>query len=300
MRKLFKGVAIAFGVLALAIAALVGVAWWKTENLLSRHYAVNDAPLAIDRSAATLERGQHLYTVLGCVECHGANGMGKLAIDAGPVGKIYAPNLSPAVLGPHYTADHLAAAIRHAVRPDGTPLRIMPSEDFANLSDADTAALVAYLQSLPASTPPQGETYLTAFGRVLVLFGQLRLTQAADIDHRPRVRQAPPEAATADYGAYLAQACTGCHGSNFGGQHVPGTPPEFPDSANLTPHADGLAAWTLVDFERALRTGRRPDGRELDGFMPWRAYGQMSDTEVAALWAHLSTLPPVPSAKAKK
>jgi cytochrome c553 len=72
---------------------------------------------------------------------------------------------------------------------------------------------------------------------------------------------------------------------------VPGTPPDFPDAANLTPHAQGLGAWTLADFQAALRTGKRPDGRVLDEFMPWKAYGSMSDDEVAALYAYLRTVP---------
>ena len=31
--------------------------------------------------------------------------------------------------------------------------------------------------------------------------------------------------------------------------------------------------------------------------MPWRVYGKMSDVELAAVWAFLATLPPVPKGK---
>ena len=78
---------------------------------------------------------------------------------------------------------------------------------------------------------------------------------------------------------------------------MPGTPPEFPDAANLTPHADGLKDWTQADFVRAIREGKRPDGRVLNTFMPWPVMKQMSDTELAAIWAYLQTLPATPDKK---
>jgi hypothetical protein len=72
---------------------------------------------------------------------------------------------------------------------------------------------------------------------------------------------------------------------------VPGTPPDFPDSQNLTPAAIG--SWQEADFFRAIREGKRPDGSVLADFMPWRTYAKMSDVELSALWAYLRTLPPV-------
>ena len=77
---------------------------------------------------------------------------------------------------------------------------------------------------------------------------------------------------------------------------VPGTPPELPAASNLTLHANGLAGWTEADFIRVIREGKRPDGRELHGFMPWRIYGAMTDEELQALWRHFESLPPRPGA----
>ena len=296
MKKILKVLAWGLGSLVAAVLVLAGVARWHTSRALAVHYVVADPPLAVARDATALARGQHLFTVLGCQDCHGRDAAGQLAIDAGPVGQVIAPNLTPGGPLRAFTADQIAAAIRHGVRPDGKPLRVMPSEDFAHLTDADTAALVAYLQSLPASAHEPGDSHLTAFGDVLFLFGKLNLTPAANIDHRPRVREAPPVGPDAAYGAYVARACTGCHGPQFAGQHVPGTPPSFPDSANLTPAGD-LGQWQYADFERALRHGQRPDGRQLDTFMPWQAMSAFSDTEVQALWAYLRTLPPVATKK---
>lgn len=295
MRKRFKGLLVTFAVLALLVGGILATAWVSTERRLAHRYEVADPPLALVRDADTIQRGAHLYTVLGCSDCHGAGAIGKLAIDAGPLGKAIAPNLTPRAIGQRYDADGLAAAIRHGVRADGTPLRFMPSGDFTHLSDADTADLVAYLQALPNSDHAPGTTTLTPLGRTMALFGQIELTSAERIDHAPRVRIAPAATVSAEYGAYLLKSCAGCHGENLAGQHVPGTPPEFPDAANLTPHANGLKAWQFADFQRVLRSGKRPDGRVLNDFMPWRSYSQMTDTEIAAIWAQLRTLPPVAS-----
>mgnify|MGYP005749528599 CR=1 FL=1 len=294
MRKWFTRAAWLAACLVLAVAGFFAFAWFKSESDMARVYAVQDPPLRLKGDEAELARGAHLYRVGGCVECHGEGGAGKVFIDAGPVARVVAPNLTPAVLAPRYDADAIGVAIRHGLDPSGRPLRIMPSGDFMNLSDADTAALVAYLQSLPDSDNDPGATEIRLMGRVLYVLGKLHLVPAADIDHAPRERAAVPPAATAEYGAYLAQVCTGCHGADWAGQRVPGTPPELPAAANLTPHANGLAGWSQADFERALRHGQRPDGSQIHPFMPWGAYGAMTDTEVSALWQHLSALPPKP------
>lgn len=292
MSKWFKRVATLAALFFVAVGGIYGLAWWRSEEALARTYRVADPPLVFAGDEAELARGAHLYNVLTCVECHGEGGAGKLWFDAGPVGRAVAPNLTPAAIEGRYDADGLAAAIRHGVRPDGTPLRFMPARDYHRLSDADTAALVRYLQSLPPRPAPTETTVVGPLARVLHLFGKIELTPAELLDHSPRRRVAPREAPTAEYGDYLAQVCTGCHGADFAGQRVPGTPPELPPAANLTPHAEGLAGWSEADFVRAIRQGTRPDGSDIHPFMPWRTYGRMTDVELKAIWAHLSQLPP--------
>ena len=64
---------------------------------------------------------------------------------------------------------------------------------------------------------------------------------------------------------------------------------------NLTPHDDGLAGWTYDRFAEVLRTGRRPDGTPLRSPMAG-VIGytrQMTDLELRALWAYVSTLAPL-------
>jgi mono/diheme cytochrome c family protein len=92
-----------------------------------------------------------------------------------------------------------------------------------------------------------------------------------------------------EYGKYIVQGnCQGCHGENLAGN--PPLLPGFLPVPNLTPSGD-LAKWTEVDFFKALRTGQTPNGKQLNTeHMPWRELGQMTDTELRAIWAYLQTL----------
>jgi cytochrome c553 len=297
MRRILKWLAMLMGVALLVAIVVVGLAWRISEKGLARTYVSNDPPLTMRRDAETLAQGGHLFVTHGCAECHGADGAGKLVFDAGPVMKLVAPNITPGSMVKDHSVDQIAAMIRNGVKPDGHSLVFMPVRDFHELSDTDTAALVAYVQSLPPSNNDPGKLAIRPLSRVLYWLGSFPLVAAETVDHTPHGRDAPPPAVTAEYGKYLAKGCTGCHGENFAGQHVPGTPPDFPDSANLTPHVNGLANWSEADFMRAVREGKRPDGRALDPFMPWKAIGQMNDVELQAIWTYLRTLPPQPGKK---
>ncbi|QSX77864.1 c-type cytochrome [Agrilutibacter solisilvae] len=287
-----KWVAMVVGVAVLAAGTLVAVSWALTGRALERTYAINDPPLKITRDAGTLARGEHLFATRGCADCHGRQGEGRVLIDEPGLMRVVPTNLTRAVHVPAYTDDALAAAIRHGVRPDGTPLMIMPTGDYAQLDDQDVGALVLYMRTLPMRANDPGRSVVGPIGRVLHTLGKLPLLPAESVDHAPRLRQAPPVAPTVEYGRYVAQVCTGCHRSDFTGGLVvePGTPP----SANLTPHATGLADWSETDFLRLMHTGLRPDGRAVDPMMPWRSYSRMEDVELRAVWAYLASLEPVP------
>ena len=55
------------------------------------------------------------------------------------------------------------------------------------------------------------------------------------------------------------------------------------------------ALGSLRAIVRAVRTGRRPDGRELAPIMPWRSYAALTDADARDLAAYLKTLPPSPA-----
>ncbi|HEX9652113.1 MAG TPA: c-type cytochrome [bacterium] len=65
---------------------------------------------------------------------------------------------------------------------------------------------------------------------------------------------------------------------------------------NLTPDSTGMAEWTAEAFTQAMRTGKhqgQPNGRPILPPMPWQAIGQMTDSDLNALWAYLRSIPPV-------
>jgi mono/diheme cytochrome c family protein len=185
----------------------------------------------------------------------------------------------------------MARAIRHGVRRDGTGLMIMPSADFNPLSDQDVGAIISYIKSLPAVARTLPPTELHFLGRALWTAGQLPLLDAARIDHaKPHPTQVAMTTGP-EYGHYLADVggCTGCHGPGLSGGKIPGTPPEWKPAANITP--TGIGAWSLDDFKRALREGKRPNGTPIDSIMPWKASGHMTDDEIASVYAFLRTVP---------
>ena len=105
-----------------------------------------------------------------------------------------------------------------------------------------------------------------------------------------------PEAVTAQHGAYVANACIGCHGATLAGGKIPGAPPDWPAAARLSPGA-GSAMPRYADaqaFAAMLRSGKRPDGSAVSKVMPFVALKELNDTDVQALYLHLKALPAAP------
>lgn len=301
MRSVLKvlGILAAALVVALVVAAIVLYA--ASGRRLNRTYAIEPeaVPIPAATDAEAIARGKYLVEAIAkCDECHGGEGLGGAIFADDPLlGRLSADNLTAGEggVGANYEDADWVRAIRHGVGPKGKPLIFMPAQEFYHFSDADLGALIAYLKARPpvdnAELPPNRAGPL---GRLLFLSGQLALVPAELIDHERRP-EVPAQAATADYGAYLANTggCHGCHGPGLSGGPIPGAPPEFPPARNLTPDvATGIGSWTIADFELALRRGLRPDGSALADEMPWRATAKMSDTDLEALWRYLRSVPP--------
>ena len=120
------------------------------------------AGAAPDRTAL-VARGEYLVTVMGCNDCHtpgtlfgGPDFKRRLAGSElgwkGPWGVTFARNLTPdqdTGLG-YWSAKEIVTALRTGVKPDGSVMKPpMPWPNLAILSDADAAAIAAYLMSLP-------------------------------------------------------------------------------------------------------------------------------------------------------
>jgi mono/diheme cytochrome c family protein len=182
-------------------------------------------------------------------------------------------------------------AVRHGLRPDGTPLLIMPAHNFNRLSDADLAAIIAYVRSAAPVDNDPGAFELRLLGRLLLVLGELQIP-AEQVDHAARPDDAPAAGRTPAYGRYLVTIgnCADCHGAALSGAPVvePGAPP----APNLTPGGE-LSGWTEAQFVAAMRTGVLPTGRSMSPVMPWELTGQLSDAELGAIFAYLQSLPPL-------
>lgn len=256
-------------------------------------------PLAgVDLNAAALTRaiarGEYLVrTRVGCSGCHGPDLGGRVLVDKAMVGYWAPPNLTRGAGG--VTSGLSIAdwdrAVRHGVRHTGQTSS-MPSTDFVNLSDHELSDIVAYIRSVPPVDRTMGAISIGPIFSFLYGFGAPSFSAFA-IDHQKAHPIEPPvEVASVELGAHIAQVCRGCHGDHLSGGKLSGDP-NMPIVANLTPHETGLKGWAEADFFRALRQGKRKDGTDILPQMPWKAYGQMKDVELSALWVYLQTVPAI-------
>jgi mono/diheme cytochrome c family protein len=258
---------------------------------------VSGEALIIPTDAASIARGARLARTRGCIECHGEGGQGKVYVQAMPVMELRPSNITTGGRTARWTGQDWTRAVRHCVRPDGSGIPFMPCEDFRFTDDTDLGQIIAYLRSLPASNNDPGPTRIGPVGRVLYLKGDLPYLVAERIDHRAPVPPAPPVGPTVAYGRYLAAGCTGCHGEHFSGGHIPGTPPEWPPAANITPDpSTGISAMTEEQFNAVLTQGRTRTGRIINPMhMPWREFARLDEVERQALWQYLRTVPARPA-----
>ena len=278
---------------ALVVIALIGV-YVVTSVRMNKRYDVAARSVPVPAESAGIARGFHLALAIGkCLGCHGEDFGGTLLGDSFIFGRLAASNLTTGKggVGPLYDDAMLARAIRHALRHDGTPLLVMPSEAFQYLSDDDAGALVGYIRSLPPVDREIPSTRVGPLARVLSLLTPFPLIPARVVDHARVPPKSMPEEPSPVYGKYLADVggCTGCHGPGLSGGNLgPGKP-----ASNLTPA--GIGTWSEADFVRALREGKRPVGADIDSLsMPWPEAGKMTDSEIHAVWLFLKSVPPKP------
>ncbi|MBO0952073.1 c-type cytochrome [Fibrella forsythiae] len=276
--------------------------------------------LTVRADSAQLARGHYLANhVAVCVDCHSTRDWTRLngPMVAGTEGKggegfirewgfpgnFYAPNITPAHLGT-WSDGELYRAITSGVSRDGHALfPVMPYKSFGQADRSDIEAIIAYIRSLkpienkaiPASEPDFPMTFILN-------------TIPGKSEHKPR----PDPSDEVAYGRYLTNfaSCNDCHtpvddkGQPLPGMYMAGGR-EFPmpggtvRSANITPHASGLAAYTkeafIARFKASSVVGKaQPVGA--DGFnsvMPWAMYAGMTEQDLGAIYTYLRSLTPV-------
>jgi mono/diheme cytochrome c family protein len=300
MPRILKWGLVTVGALVGLLVVVAGGAYALSERRFAKRFTVADESVPVSTDSATIARGRHIAVTRGCTDCHGADLGGTRFIDAPPLARLTASNLTAGRGGAaaEMTVADWVRAVRHGVGRGGRPLFFMPSHEYNVMGDEDLGALISYLRTVQPVDRTGAPNSIGPVGRLLYLSGKVPLVPAELIDHAAPRKAVPAPGRTAEYGGYLATGCQGCHGKTYVGGPMVGLPPGSPIPANLTPHATGLAAWSEADFVKALRTGARPDGRVLDPkAMPWKTFGQMTDEELGAIWLYLRTLPPQPTPK---
>ena len=256
------------------------------------------------RAESQLERGRYLVeTLAGCGNCHtprGPNGPLKDKKFAG--GEIIkhadftavTPNITPdprTGIG-NWTDDQIALAIREGRRPDGGLLGpAMPSRSYRSLADEDVKAIVAYLRSVPpVDNPTTAESHYdvplpASWGpagracRCAAEGGQDRLWQVSGWPSSPL------------HG--LSYRATTAWGSNTVGGWRQGVPRSVGHIGFGEPHAKRARR-----MERCRNRTCGPyrcvrDGHKLFPPMPFAAYKNIADDDMAALIAYLRSLPAI-------
>lgn len=298
MNKWLKRSGLAVLCVAGVAAAAVVAGAQLGDHKAMRRISIPVQGVALQTDAAGVERGKYLYRSRGCGDCHGNDGAGREFMNDGKGMRVRAPNISPGagnVVAAYGPADW-DRTVRHGVKPDGRPLMVMPSQDYNRLTDEDLAAVVAYVRQLPPTAGVGALLELPVMVKALYAAGVVR-DAAETIDHSLPPSQPVPQAVTAAHGAYVANACIGCHGNTLSGGKIPGTPPEWPPAANLTP-GEGSVLPRYADaqaFITMLQTGKRPDGSAISPAMPFNALKELNAVDAQALYLHLKNAPPIPA-----
>jgi cytochrome c5 len=220
-------------VLALAAVGAAVVGQQMAERKRQRVISVPVTAVPYAEGAQVLARGKYLYESRGCVDCHGLQGAGRTFLNDGKGTHIAGPNITPAGVVARYQPVDWVRTLRHGIKPDGRPAMIMPSEDYNRFTDADLAALVAHVRSLP---PVQGggKTVVELPLPAWVMYGFDVIPDAAQrINHTLAPAQPVAAGVTAAHGAYVANMCIGCHGEHLSGGKIPGGPPDWPPGSRM-------------------------------------------------------------------
>ena len=258
-------------------------------------------------------RGEYVFHVAGCASCHSeADGKGPPLAGGVAVktefGIFYTPNISPDPehgIGRWSEAD-LRRALKEGESPEGRPYYpAFPYPSYTGMSDADIAALYAYLQAQPASDRPSRPhelkfpysmrpllrvwraLYFTP-GRSPVSPGQTpEIARGAylvgAVGHCAECHTPRNFLGALDYGMWLAGAA---HGAT-GGDSVP----------NITPDPKtGIGDWSEDNIVDLLTDGSTPDGDQVGsdmGHVVDNSARYLTPEDRRAIARYLKSIPPI-------
>ncbi|MCJ7433945.1 MAG: cytochrome c [Anaerolineales bacterium] len=296
MKKTLKWIGIVLGILVGLLVLVTLVLYGLGQMRLNRKYEPPSQTIAIPDDAESLVDGKRIFQYRGCEACHGEKLQGLVYLDNPAIGQVITPNLTTGGggIGSQRTDEDLVHSIKHGVRPNGTPLLFMPSTEFYYLSDGDLGKTLAYIRSVPPVDNEMPVSKLSFTGFVVMnLTRAITFIPAEIIPHTETPPPAPESGITAEHGAYLSISCKVCHGPTLSGGEIPGFPPEWPATPNLTSGAGSrLPTWGEAGFIEIICTGEK-HGRTINpNYMPWKSYRYMTDDELRAVYMYLMSLPP--------
>jgi mono/diheme cytochrome c family protein len=312
-KKIFKGLGIFIGILALGIAGLLTYVKTALPN-------VGPAPeLKVEGTTEQIERGKYLaHSVAVCMDCHstrdwskysgplveGTLGKGGEAFDqrAGLPGAFYSKNITPEGIT-RYTDGELLRAITSGVTKEGKPLfPIMPHPNYGRTDIEDMKAIIAYIRTLAPIKNEVPESKAD-FPMNFIL---------NTIPQKPAFVKKPDTSDVLAYGSYLVTmaSCEECHtpaekgkklpGMNFAGGFKFQMPGGLLIAPNITPSpTTGIGNWTKEQFLARFKAATdsnftRPVGeKDFNTIMPWTMYANMTESDLSAIYAYLKTVPAV-------
>lgn len=290
--KIWKWTRIGLITLLLLLATAYLVIYLLSEYRMQKKYAYKDQPLQLSYDAVSIAKGNHLYKIRGCQDCHGEKGEGTVFMNSKLLLQLTAPNLTTGNGGiaSNFTNADWVRVLRHGVDRNGRSLLMMPSHETAKLTNEDMSNLVAYCSSLaPVHSLQEKLHSIGPVGRLLLVMNQVTVLPAEKIDHAAVHTEKLDAKVSVAYGQYLTTGCQGCHRPNMqgGGPLAPGYPP-VPDITK----GGNIRNWNEQAFIATIRTGKTPEGKQLDNaYMPWRSVSHFTDEELRAVYVFLRQLP---------
>jgi len=293
-----------------SVLAAFGIAAAALVTLNLRGEEPLPASETLQSTPALVARGEYLARVGNCMACHTTQGGAPFAGGRGietPFGVVHSPNLTPDQghgIG-RWTSAEFWRAMHHGRSQDGRLLYpAFPYPNYTQVTRADSDAIFAYLQSLPAAADAN---------RAHALRFPFN-TQAAVAVWRalffvPGEPVAEP-AQTAEYnrGAYLVNGlghCTACHtprnalgattdSKAFTGGLIP-VQNWYAPALNAA-HEAGVKQWSTEDVMALLQTGIAPHGSVLGPMaeVVFRSTQYLSDADAHAMAVYLQALPQQP------
>lgn len=215
MKRVLKWAGYGLGGVVVFVLFVVAGAFTASEVVIRWPVQTTDVKLTA-ANAASVERGARVAKLNGCTDCHGDKLEGKLFHDEPKLMRAWGPNLS--LLAAEQTDAELDRAIRHGVAADGRPLWIMPSYAFSQLTDQETADLIAWLRTAPKTGEEQPRMQLGPLMRVGVITGMLK-SEPAMVNAKGPI-QLPDYGPQHQSGRTLARLCVECHGADLKGNKM--------------------------------------------------------------------------------